>query len=131
MERRRVYSGTPWEPRVAYSRAVRVGNIIAVSGTVAADASGEVVGADVYEQTRYVLDKIGRALRTLGADFGDVIRTRTYLIDIKSFDDFARAHREVFAGIDPAATCVEVSRLVSPELLVEIEVDAVVAQGVE
>jgi len=126
MERRNVYSGTPWEKSVAYCRAKRAGQIIAVSGTVAADERGAVVGAgSVYEQTRYALGKIRRALNALGADFQDVVRTRTFLTDISRFDEFARAHREAFEGIDPVATCVEVARLVSPEMLVEIEVDAV------
>jgi enamine deaminase RidA (YjgF/YER057c/UK114 family) len=129
MLRKTVYSGTPWEPQVAYCRAKRVGNIISVSGTVAADDQGRVVGKDTYEQTRYALQKIERALRELGAGLPDVVRTRTYLTDISTFDGFARAHREAFAGIDPAATCVEVSRLVSPELLVEVEADAIVTDG--
>jgi enamine deaminase RidA (YjgF/YER057c/UK114 family) len=124
--RQKVYSGTSWEPRVAYCRAMRVGNLIAVSGTVAVDEQGKVVGANTYEQTRFALQKIERALRELGADLKDVVRTRTYLTDISTFEDFARAHKEVFAAIDPVATCVEVSRLVAPDLLVEIEVDAIV-----
>jgi enamine deaminase RidA (YjgF/YER057c/UK114 family) len=126
MSRQTAYSGTPWEPKVAYCRAKRAGRFIAVSGTVAADEQGRAGGAGVYEQTRYALDKIGRALGELGSGFGDVIRTRTFITDISRFEEFARAHREVFAGIDPAATCVEVARLVSPDLLIEIEVDAVV-----
>lgn len=126
--RRNVYSGTVWEPRVAYCRATRVENIIAVSGTVAVDEQGKAVGANTYEQARYAIQKIERALRELGAGLQDVVRTRTYLTDISTFDEFARAHREAFAGIDPAATCVEVSRLVSPELLVEIEVDAIIGE---
>lgn len=127
-ERRRAYSGTAWEPRVAYCRAIRVGDVIAVSGTVAVDENGNVVGANTYEQTRYALRKIERALRELGAGLPDVVRTRTYLTDISTFDEFARAHREAFTGIDPAATCVEVTRLVAPECLVEIEVDAVLTR---
>lgn len=126
MPRRAIYSGTPWEPRVAYCRALRVGNSIAVSGTVAVDEHGKVVGANTYEQTKFALQKIERALRELGAGLSDVVRTRTYLTDISTFDDFARAHREAFASIDPAATCVEVTRLVTSGLLVEIEVDAIV-----
>lgn len=125
MMRKTVYSGTAWEPRVAYCRAKRVGNVVAVSGTVAVDEQGKVVGADTYEQTRYALQKIEQALRELGSGLHDVVRTRTYLTDISTFEQFARAHREAFTGVDPAATCVEVSRLVSPEFLVEVEVDAV------
>jgi enamine deaminase RidA (YjgF/YER057c/UK114 family) len=125
-----VYSGTPWEPQVAYCRAKRAGNIIAVSGTVAVDEQGRVVApGDVYGQTAFALQKIEKALRGLEASLKDVVRTRTFITDVTRFEDFARAHREAFQGIDPAATCVEVSRLVSPDFLVEIEVDAVVDGG--
>ena len=127
MSRQNVYTGTPWEPKVAYCRAKRVGNLVFVSGTVAVDEKGSVVGAgDMYEQARYALAKIRKALVELGADFAHVVRTRTFVTDIAQFDGFARAHREAFAGVDPVATCVEVARLVSPDLLVEIEVDAVI-----
>jgi enamine deaminase RidA (YjgF/YER057c/UK114 family) len=127
MTRQNVYTGTPWEPKVAYCRAKRVGNTIVVSGTVAADENGKTVGAgDVYAQAIYAIRKIERALNELGSGLQDVVRTRTFLTDISRFDEFARAHREAFAGIDPAATCVEITRLVSPDLLVEIEVDAIV-----
>lgn len=126
MDRPSVYTGTPWEARVAYCRAKRIGNLIVVSGTVAVDAHGATVGAgSVYEQACYAIDKIRRALEELGSGLPDVVRTRTFVTDIGRFDEFARAHREAFAGIDPVATCVEVARLVGPELLVEIEVDAV------
>ena len=128
MKRQNVYSGTPWEQRVAYSRAVRLGNTIAVSGTVAADESGATVGTNIYEQTRYVLHKIEHALGNAGASLKDVIRTRAFLTDISAFEEFARAHQEAFSGIDPAATCVQVSALVRPDLLVEIEVDAIVTE---
>jgi enamine deaminase RidA (YjgF/YER057c/UK114 family) len=128
--RKNVYSGTAWEPKVAYCRAKRVGNVIAVSGTVAVDEEGKVVGpGDLYVQTAFALKKIEKALRALDASLKDVVRTRTYVTDISRFDDFARAHREAFQGVDPAATCVEVARLVSPELVVEIEVDAIVGDG--
>jgi len=130
MHRQNVYTGTPWEQKVAYCRAKRVGNLIAVSGTVAVDEKGNVVGAgDMYEQARYALAKIRKALVELGADLADVVRTRTFVTDISKFEGFARAHREAFTGIDPVATCVEVQRLVSPELLIEIEVDAIVEQS--
>ena len=123
-----VYSGSPWEAKVAYCRAKRVGNVIVVSGTVAVDESGRAVApGKVYDQTQFVLKKIEGAMSELGASLRDVIRTRTFITDIGKFEDFARAHREVFAGIDPAATCVEVARLVSPEYVVEIEVDALLA----
>lgn len=121
------YSGAPWEKEVAYCRARRVGDHLFVSGTCAVDDAGNAVApGDVYAQTRYALERIRRALEELGASLDDVVRTRTYLTDMSRFGDFARAHGEVFAGIDPAATCVEVSRLVRPDLLVEIEADAVV-----
>lgn len=127
MIRQNVYTGTPWEPKVAYCRAKRVGNAIVVSGTVAADENGMAVGpGDVYAQTIYAIRKIERALQELGSGLQHVVRTRTFLTDISRFEEFARAHREAFTGVDPAATCVEVTRLVSPDLLVEIEVDAIV-----
>lgn len=132
MTRRSVYSGTPWEPRVAYCRAKRVGLLVFVSGTTAVDEHGSVVGSgDLYAQTRYALLKIERALSELGATRAHVVRTRTFVTDIGRFEEFARAHREFFDGIDPTATCVEVSRLVTPELLVEIEVDAVLDSAPE
>lgn len=122
-----VYSGSPWEEKVAYCRARRAGSFIAVSGTVAVDEQGRAVApGDVYAQTLYALRKIERALEELGSGIRDVVRTRCFLTDLGRFEDFARAHREVFAGIDPAASAVEVSRLVAPDFLVEIEADAVV-----
>lgn len=125
--RRRVYTGSPWEGRVAYCRAVRAGDFIAVSGTVAIGDDGKAVApGDVHAQALFVLGRIERALEELGAGLRHVVRTRVFLTDMGRFDDFARAHREVFAGLDPAATAVEVSRLVSPEFVVEIEADAVV-----
>jgi enamine deaminase RidA (YjgF/YER057c/UK114 family) len=103
---------------------------VLVSGTTAVDEHGRVVGpGDLHAQARYALQKIERALAELGARLADVVRTRTFLTDIDRFDEFARAHHEFFAGIDPVATCVEVSRLVAPELLVEIEVDALLERG--
>ena len=116
---------------MAYCRATRAGNLVFVSGTVAVDDGGRVVGpGDVYTQSLYALRKIERALTEAGASLRDVVRTRTFLVDLTRFDDFARAHGEVFSGIDPAATCVGVSGLVSAEYLVEIEVDAVVGSEV-
>ena len=129
MARRNVYSGTAWEPKVAYCRAKRVGNTIAVSGTVAVDEKGQAVGpGDLYAQTVFAFRKIERALKELGASLKDVVRTRAYVSDITKFEDFARGHREVFEGIDPVTTCVEVSRLVGPEFVVEVEVDAIVGE---
>jgi enamine deaminase RidA (YjgF/YER057c/UK114 family) len=127
IERRSVYSGSPWEKTVAYCRAKRAGDFIAVSGTVAVDEHGVAVSpGDAYAQTLYALRRIERALAELGAGLGDVIRTRCFLTDLALFDDFARAHGETFRGIDPAASCVVVSALVAPEYVVEIEADAVV-----
>jgi enamine deaminase RidA (YjgF/YER057c/UK114 family) len=127
IERRSVYSGGPWEKTVAYCRAKRAGAFIAVSGTVAIDVHGTPVApGDAYAQTLFALRKIERALEELGSGLRDVIRTRCFLTDLAAFDDFAKAHGEVFAGIDPAASCVVVSALVSPEYVVEIEADAVV-----
>ena len=124
--KRRVYSGAPWEKQVAYCRANRVGNIITVSGTTAVDENGKVVGEnDIYRQTKYIFEKISRALNELGASLTDVTRTRMFITDIEMFPDVGRAHKEVFEGVDPAATCVEISRLVRDELLIEIEVDGV------
>jgi enamine deaminase RidA (YjgF/YER057c/UK114 family) len=126
MTTKSVYTGTPWEGLVAYCRAKRVGQLCFVSGTVAVDETGTVVSpGDLYGQASYAIRKIQRALQELGADLQHVVRTRTFVTDISRFEEFARAHREAFAGIDPVATCVEVQRLVSPDLLVEVEVDAV------
>lgn len=125
MIRQSVYTGTPWERSVAYCRAKRVGALVFVSGTVAVDETGGIIGAgDLYVQSSYSIRKIESALRELGAELRHVVRTRTFVTDISQFEQFARAHREAFGGIDPVATCVEVQRLVIPGLLVEIEVDA-------
>ena len=127
-ERRSVYSGSPWEEKVAYCRAKRVGNFIAVSGTVAVGEDGRAVApGDVYTQALHALRTIEKALAGLGAEMRHVVRTRTFLTDLSRFEDFARAHREVFSGIDPAATAVEVSALVAPDFVVEIEADAIVS----
>ncbi|NWG18391.1 MAG: RidA family protein [Chloroflexi bacterium] len=125
--RTNVSSGAKWENIVGYSRAVRIGNIVEVAGTTAVDENGQVVGAgDVYAQARYILEKIERALNQAGAARTDVIRTRMFVTDISQWQEIGRAHGEFFRDIRPAATMVEVSALVSPELLVEIEVSAVI-----
>ena len=130
MSRRNISSGSPWEETVGYSRAVRVGNVIEVAGTTAVDAGGEVVGPDdPYAQARYIFEKIGRALAEAGAGFENVIRTRIFVTDIARWEEVGRAHGEVFADIRPAATLVQVASLVRPDLLVEIEATAVVAEG--
>lgn len=122
-----ISSGTIWEQKFGYSRAVRVGNTVAVAGTTAVDEVGAVVGdGSPYEQARFIFQKIARALEQAGASLDNVVRVRTFVTDISQWEDVARAQGEVFARIRPAATLVEVSALVKPELLVEIEVDAIV-----
>lgn len=125
---REIYSsGTRWEPIFGYSRAVKVGNSIFVSGTTATNDAGEIVGAgDMYAQTKQTLTNIQTALEKLGASMSDVVRTRLYVTDISLFEQVAKAHAEFFGEIRPASALVEVSKLVDSEMLVEIEADAVI-----
>ncbi len=124
--RRNVASGGPWEARVGYSRAVRVGPHVWVAGSTAMTAAGLVGHGDAYAQARQAFATIERALTEAGATLADVVRTRMYVTDVSHWEAIGRAHGELFSAIRPAATMVEVARLIDPEMLVEIEVDAYV-----
>ncbi|MEX2478257.1 MAG: RidA family protein [Gracilimonas sp.] len=126
MKRENITSGTEWESKVGYSRAVKVGNQIFVSGTTAVDEEGNIVGeGDVYLQTKQCILNIEKALNKVGASLDDVVRTRTFITNIEQWEAFGKAHAEFFEAIKPAATLVEVNKLIDPKLLVEIEVDVV------
>ena len=131
--RRQLYSsGTSWEPVVGYSRAVRVDGRIWVSGTTSTGSDGAIVGkGDPYAQAKQAIANIERALAAAGAGLADVVRTRIFVTDIAHWQAIGRAHGEAFANIRPATTMVEVARLIDPDLLVEIEADAVIIDGVE
>lgn len=126
MKRRNISSGAPWEATVGYSRAVRIGNVIAVSGSTGSDADGKPVG-DTVAQARLALERIQAALEECGARLDDVIRTRIFVTDISEWEAIGKVHGEFFSTIRPAATMVEVSALITPGLTVEIEADAVIA----
>lgn len=126
-KRLHVLSGAPWEEIVGYARAVRIGNVVEVAGTTAVDERGDVVGVnDPGVQTRFILQKIEKALLQAGATLQDVIRTRLFVTDISRWEEIGRAHGDFFRTIKPVATMVEVKALISPALLVEIEVTAII-----
>jgi enamine deaminase RidA (YjgF/YER057c/UK114 family) len=125
--RKTIKSGAPWEPLVGYSRAVRVGNFIAVSGTAAIGDDGKLVGVgDAYVQAQRCIEVIRDALEKAGGGLQHVVRTRMFVTDIEQWSEIARAHQEAFGEVAPATSMVEVSRLIDPGMLVEIEVDAIV-----
>jgi len=129
MQRTNYSSGAKWEDIVGYSRAVKIGNVVEVTGTVAVDEHGELVGGEsAYEQTRFIIQKMQGILEKAGAGLKDVIRTRIFVTDISRWEEYGKAHGEFFHEIKPCTTMVEISRLISPEYLVEIEATAIIPE---
>ena len=130
MQRINYSSGAKWEDIVGYSRAVKIGNVIEVTGTVAVDENNSLVGGNnAYEQTRFIIQKIERVLQKAGASIADVVRTRMFVTDISRWEEYGKAHGEFFKDIRPCTTMVEVSKLISPEYLIEIEATAILPHG--
>ena len=130
LKRMNIRSGAPWEPVVGYSRAVRTGRFIAVSGCAALDSDGKLVGeGDAYAQAQQCIKVIRNGLEAAGAGLGDVVRTRMFVTDIEQWAEVARAHKEAFGDTPPATSMVEVTRLIDPAMLVEIEADAIIVGG--
>lgn len=126
-EKQHYFSGTKWEPIVGYSRAIKIGNQVLVTGTTATNEQGEIVGiGDAYAQTVQVIRNIEKALNALGAELKHVVRTRMFVTDISLWEEFGRAHGEFFRDIRPCATMVEIRRLIDDRMLIEIEADAVI-----
>lgn len=127
MSRTNYSSGAKWEDIVGYSRAVKIGNVIEVTGTVAVDDLGKLVGGNsAYEQTKFIIQKIERVLQRAGASLNDVVRTRMFVTDISQWEEYGKAHGEFFRDIKPCTTMVEISKLISPEYLIEIEATAII-----
>ena len=130
MERINISSGAKWEELVGYSRIVKAGNLVFVTGTVAIDDDGNVVGEnDPYTQTKYIIQKVEKLLAKIDASLEDVVRTRMFVTDISKWEEIGRAHGEFFGEIKPATTMVEISKLISPEYMVEIEFELVLEKG--
>lgn len=125
MNRKEYKSNAPWEDKLGYCRAVRVGNYIEVAGTTAVNEVGEIIGQTYFEQTEFILSKIERALTELGSGKNDIVRTRIFVLDISRWEEVAKAHSTFFSVIKPVSTLIEVSKFIAPNLLMEIEVTAI------